>query len=127
MSIVDNILAVNQEHVAYLKALFAEMKAAGFDRIRIHDDDLSPLEVDVDGADAVIREMFELDDYVLLLADWPRHAGDIPPYDEPYRMQLMFVLCNDAHECLADYSIPCQSADEAITAIVDNLADNHTP
>lgn len=125
MSIIDKIMAEKQDHVNYLKDLFAGMKEAGFDNIRISDEDLDPLKVDEDGAEAVIREMFQVDDAITLKADWPRHAGDTPPYDEPYRVTLLFILCNDAWESLADHTIPCESVDEALTAITDKLEERY--
>jgi len=123
--VIDRIMERKSAHVSYLKDLFAAMQAKGFDNIRINDEDLEPYSVEKDGAEAVIREMFQLDDMVKLKADWPRHSGDIPPYDEPYRVVLFFILCNEAHEALADHTIPCEGVDEVLSEIVNELGEKY--
>lgn len=113
------------QHIDYLMKLFQQMSEAGFDNIRINDVDLDPLSVQEHGSTAVIREMFKVDDPVTLVADYPRHSGDTPPYDEPYRVQMLFILCNDAWESLADHIIPCEEVDEKLTEITSKLEEEY--
>lgn len=113
-------------HKKYLKDLFSEMRKAGFADIMISDPDLAPLSVEKDGSEAVIREMFQIDEPVALKADWPRHSGDIPPYDEPYRVSLVFILENDAWESLADHTVPCEGVDEALNEITSRLEEKYS-
>jgi len=125
MSIIDQIMERKSTHVAYLKDLFAAMQERGFDSIRILDEDLEPYSVQEHGAEAVIREMFAVDDGVTLTAEWPRHSGDIPPYDEPYRVGMLFILCNDAWESLADHTIPCERVNEVLSEITSRLEEKY--
>lgn len=121
--VIDRIMKEKAAHVAYLKDLFAAMQAAGFDNLRLDDEDLEPYSVEKDGAETVIREMFQLDDAVVMKADWPRHSGDLPPYDEPHRVTLVFILCNSAWESLADHTIPCEAVEETLTEITGRLEE----
>lgn len=125
MSIIDRIMERKSTHVQYLKDLFAAMQERGFHNIRISDPDLEPYSVEKDGAEAVIREMFQVDEPVNLKADWPRHSGDIPPYDEPYRVVMMFILENSAWEALADHTIPCEGVDEVLSEITKKLGEKY--
>lgn len=125
MSIIDQIMAAKRDHVQYLMELFHAMSEAGFDNIRILDEGLEPLSVQEHGSTAVIREMFQIDEPVALRADWPRHSGDLPPYDEPYRVGMLFILCDDAWESLADHTIPCEGVDEALSEIINELGEKY--
>ena len=125
MSTVDQTMATKRDHVQYLMELSQAMSDAGFDNIRILDDDLEPLSVQEHGSTAVIKEMMAVDDGVTLTAEWPRHSGDIPPYDEPYRVGMLFILCNDAWESLADHTIPCDRVDEVLSEITSKLEEKY--
>lgn len=123
--IIDRLMKEKESHVSYLKDLFAEMQAAGFDDIRIKDPDLDPMCVQIHGADAVIYEMFQIDEPVNVRALYPRTEGEVPPYDEPHRTTMVFILENSAWESVADYTIPCEAVDEKLTEIIDRLGDKY--
>lgn len=118
--IIDRIMERKHKHVSYLKSLFHQMKLAGFTNIRIVEPDLKPYSVEKDGAKAVIREMFQIDDMVPLRADYPNPDGD-----KPHRVTLFFILCNSAWESLADYTIPCEAVEEKLTEITDKLGERY--
>jgi hypothetical protein len=110
-----------QGHANYLKDLFAELTAAGLTGIRIADSDLDPLTLDEHGAEAVIAEMFAVDE-VNLRAEY-LCAKD----GEPDRMILVFILSNDPWELLADHSMLCEEEDEKLSEILNRLSEKYEP
>lgn len=118
MSIIDQMMESKKDHVNYLKDLFAEMTAAGFTDIRIADEDLEPLDVEKDGPEAVIREMFQLDGGVQLNAAYPQGGKRLA-------FGMLFILCNDAWESLADFSYPSEEVYEKLQAITGKIEDRY--
>ena len=114
--IIDITMNHCPDHVTWLQDFFKELDDAGFENICINDPDLLSLEIKQDGPLPLIREMFQIDDAVTLTAEYPKPDGS-----DPYRTQLLFILCNDAWECLADYSVTCETVDEKISDITDML------
>lgn len=109
---------MSARHEQYLMELFQAMSDAGFENIRIDDEDLAPYTVGDDGSAMVIAEMRSVDDAVTLKADLPRPGGE-----EPHTMTLLFILENSPKESLADYTIPCERADELMIEILDRLEE----
>lgn len=107
-------------HTDYLMKLFQAMSDAGFENTRIDDEDLRPLSIDEHGSIAVIKEMQGVDDMIVLKSEYPRPDGS-----EPAPVQLLFYLGNDPHESLVDYTIPSQTVDEKLTAILDKLEEKY--